>query len=432
MPFVNGVYQSNSASPMERLYGMQKRAAELAEMQRQQDMMRERQKILAEAYSPAQEEVKAIQAQQFADPMAQPNDALGVGVGAGLASAFGIAPQQEQAPSFSGIAGKPAEFDKETAIKRLYGIGDTETASALINDDYKSALSGEAGSGAKGYYGTDYTPSDRPGFVHPVQYDRNGGAVVNKEVYLPEKLTYRDLGSQDVAIGAGGEIRGRWNKDLTPAQQKEYDAEYQAFLEFRKSKAREEGQAAGQKEAGVIDKVEKAGEAITELASMVDSLKMLPQSAAGMKWEGLTSFFTGGDPKIQEALGNIDRISGRMLEYANKLPGAATDADRVLFMSSAGVMNDPDATPARKIAAAQSAIGAYQRLMAKYGARPSAASGPAPATKPPAQARAPASVPAARPMPSLPNPAQHKGRIVRDTKTGIRYQSNGSQWMRVK
>lgn len=35
-------------------------------------------------------------------------------------------------------------------------------------------------------------------------------------------------------------------------------------------------------------------------------------------------------------------------------------------------------------------------------------------------------------MPKMPPAAQHKGRIVRDTASGVRYQSDGSKWVRVK
>jgi hypothetical protein len=30
----------------------------------------------------------------------------------------------------------------------------------------------------------------------------------------------------------------------------------------------------------------------------------------------------------------------------------------------------------------------------------------------------------------MPNPAQYSGKVVTDTETGVRYRSNGSQWVR--
>jgi hypothetical protein len=32
-------------------------------------------------------------------------------------------------------------------------------------------------------------------------------------------------------------------------------------------------------------------------------------------------------------------------------------------------------------------------------------------------------------MPDMPNPAQHRGRVIEDTNSGVRYRSNGSEWV---
>lgn len=414
MPWQGSKFVQDGRSPLDRLYGYQETMAKMQAMKQQQDLMRERQKILAESLTPAQAGSMDVQfSQQQPAAMSFPQifqQQLTGGASANILGAQG--PEQVK---LTQTEAKPAQFDAESAVARLYGASDLEGAQSIVNDQYKDAMGERAGGkGASGFYGTDYTTSDRPGFMHPVQYDRNGGAIVNREVYVPERLTWRNQGGQDVAYNSRGEaVR---SADVTPTayQSFQMSPSGQASVAAATAEAETTAREKAQKKVETEDKAAKASDAITELTSLSASLGVLPPSAAGMKWESAKAFFTGGDPKIEKALGDIDRISGRMLEYANKLPGSATESDRILFMASAGVLQDPNATTQRKIAAAQSAISSYQRMIeADRRAKAGGQSAPAP-------------------MPSLPNPAQHNGRIVRDTATGVRWQSNGKTWVRVK
>ena len=133
-----------------------------------------------------------------------------------------------------------------------------------------------------------------------------------------------------------------------------------------KAKRAEIGRAEGESIVERGQQVEKAQNAIGELQNLKVALSKLP-SPARLRVEGAKAFFGLENRDIQSALGEVERISGRMLEYVNRLPGAATDADRQIFMASAGVITDPNATASRKIAGAESAIQSYQRLIQKYG-----------------------------------------------------------------
>lgn len=110
-----------------------------------------------------------------------------------------------------------------------------------------------------------------------------------------------------------------------------------------------------------------ANDALYELGKIEAALPNLPATPVGMSWENFKAQYTGGDPKVQAAVGAIEQASGRMLKYVERLPGAATDADRQVFMASAGVINDPKATVQRKVAAIQAAKESYQRLIERYG-----------------------------------------------------------------
>lgn len=138
-------------------------------------------------------------------------------------------------------------------------------------------------------------------------------------------------------------------------------------------------EAAAKAKADKTSDATSANDALYELGKIEAALPNLPETPVGMSWEQFKAQFTGGDPKVQAAIGEIEQASGRMLKYVERLPGAATDADRQVFMASAGVINDPKASIPRKMAAIQAAKESYQRLIQKYGdkaAQPAAPANP--------------------------------------------------------
>lgn len=145
----------------------------------------------------------------------------------------------------------------------------------------------------------------------------------------------------------------------------------------------ERAKADVEKDVGIEMKVDKAEDAIAELQGMESDLKMLP-SPVGMAVEDIKAYWGAGNPETQAVIGRIKRRSGAMLKYVDRLPGAATDADREIFMASSGILGstDPKVTPQQKIAAVQDAIAAYRRLIAKYGNKAPGKTAPISGAKP--------------------------------------------------
>lgn len=138
----------------------------------------------------------------------------------------------------------------------------------------------------------------------------------------------------------------------------------QNAAEFERRKALGAGEAS--REEKITESVVNAENALATLAPLRSAISKL-KSPAGMRIEETKAWFGAGNPEIQRAMGTIQQISGAMLKYVDRLPGAATDADREVFMASAGVLNNPNASPQRKMAAADAAIASYERLVKKYG-----------------------------------------------------------------
>lgn len=112
-------------------------------------------------------------------------------------------------------------------------------------------------------------------------------------------------------------------------------------------------------------------------------------------WEGAKNIRPGTAPELVKAkLAEMRQILGRKLQNV----GASLEAEGY----------DRDAI--------------RERSGGLYGGAPSAPGVPASAT-PPAQ-------PAG--MDSMPPPAEHVGRTIRDSSTGVRYRSDGSSWVRVQ
>lgn len=272
---------------------------------------------------------------------------------------------------------------------------------------------------------------DDQGNLVYVQPGGPSGARVIHGIRPPEGMTVVNAGNERVLIGGKtGREQGRIPVQVDPtaiydkneqARRQERGAQLDVMTEAKKEEIRlkNAGQMAEQKAKGeakaerdieVAAKVRSAEDAISELVLLRQALSKLPSPAA-LKAESVKAFFGMENPRIQAALGDVQRISGRMLEYVNRLPGAATDADREIFMASAGVLADPNTPASRKIAAADSAIQSYQRLIQKHGKGQSQ--------------------PQRKQVNILPPASQLPGKIATDNTTGIRYKSDGTKWVRI-
>lgn len=281
---------------------------------------------------------------------------------------------------------------------------------------------------AAGQYGNSLaTGIDSEGNLVFVQPGGPAGARVIQGIRPPEGTTVVNAGNERILIGGKtGREQGRVPVQVDPtaiytqdaqAQRQERGAQLDVLTEAQKEAIRlqnvgpmAEKKAKAERDIEVAAKVRSAEDAISELVPLKQALAKLPSPAA-LRVEGAKGFFGMENPRIQAALGDVQRISGRMLEYVNRLPGAATDADREIFMASAGVLSDPNTPASRKIAAADSAIQSYQRLIQKYGKGQST------------QQRQQVNI--------LPPASQLPGKIATDNATGIRYKSDGTKWVRI-
>lgn len=200
------------------------------------------------------------------------------------------------------------------------------------------------------------------------------GSVVWTGVTPAETFTYQDTGSEVIGAGKYGGTGKSYEKTVSTD-----------VAEKERQRIREEQRApvvaaatevAKAKASTAVEKEESAtsaADALYELDRLDKALARVPQTKWAQLAEDIVAPVTGGDPEIQSAMGEVSQISGRMLKYVERLPGAATDKDRDVFMASAGVMQNPDATIAAKRAAVQSAAASYKRLADKYGSKHSAA-----------------------------------------------------------
>lgn len=325
---------------------------------------------------------------------------------------------REVAPAVPGR--QPTLEDMQAAsIDSMFKAGDIQGAFEAM----KQARSGSQ------YGNTLATGIDENGNLVFIQPGGPSGARVVQGIRPTEGVTVVNAGDERVLIGGKtGREQRRVPVQVDPTaiytqgeqgRRQERGAQLDVLTEAQKEAIRlqnvspmAEQKARAEQAIDVAAKVRSAEDAISELVPLKKALAKLPSPAA-LRVEGAKAFFGMENPEIQAALGDVQRISGRMLEYVNRLPGAATDADREIFMASAGVLNDPNTPSSRKIAAADSAIQSYQRLIQKYGKGQQQAQ----------RTRQQVNI--------LPPASQLPGKIATDNTTGIRYKSDGTKWVRI-
>jgi len=342
---------------------------------------------------------------------------------------------QWNTPNQTGVPQSPYEMNVREVAPAVPGrqptLEDMQAASidAMFKaGDIQGAFKAMKQMRAAGQYGNSLaTGIDSEGNLVFVQPGGPAGARVIQGIRPPEGTTVVNAGNERILIGGKtGREQGRVPVQVDPtaiytqgaqAQRQERGAQLDVLTEAQKEAIRlqnvgpmAEKKAKAERDIEVAAKVRSAEDAISELVPLKQALAKLPSPAA-LGIEGFKAFFGAENTKVQAALGDIQRIAGRMLEYVNRLPGAATDADREIFLASAGVLNDPNTPASRKIAAADSAIQSYQRLIQKYGKGQST------------QQRQQVNI--------LPPASQLPGKIATDNATGIRYKSDGTKWVRI-
>lgn len=276
---------------------------------------------------------------------------------------------------------KPKGFDLAGATQYALSQGAFEEAKPMMELAKLSK--------ANDKYGNTLMPAyDDAGNLVYIQPGGESGARQIAGFTPAESLMQIDQGNRRLLVGGktGRQVGGGYQVDVDPTavytqgqqgQRQERGAVLDVVTEAEKERIRlqnaaelERRKALGAntaaREEKITESVVNAENALATLAPLKSALSKL-KSPAGMKIEEAKAWFGAGNPEIQRAVGTIQQISGAMLKYVERLPGAATDADREIFMASAGVLNNPNASPQRKMAAADAAIASYERLVKKYG-----------------------------------------------------------------
>lgn len=382
---------------MERLFGFEKVQADREALKRQQDIMRERQRILSESLTPAQAGDMSVAFQQAQQQPQSIEAMFSQAMTGGSPASIINAPAPEQA-NLQMTEAKPAQFDAQTAMQRLYGIGDLAGAAELSAAQEKQSRDLNRWSGAVTYI----EDPENPGVTIAVQPSTQG-----------DGSAYRKIGVASMTPEARARLQ---QKDEDQALERErFGVDRQKFL-FEQKKFYEGPEVQARTDA--MQSLQKNRDSAESTLAVINQIEPYLDRASGSDMEKLARkglAFAGFDSAAATADRMIDMAAAALTLTAPKLGGAASDRDVALYEQARG--NLKSGTTEQKRAAIQFIRDSLQQ----FGPAASAAAGQSAPNRQSQQA-----------MLSLPNPAQHKGRIVRDTKSGIRYQSNGSQWMRAK
>jgi hypothetical protein len=107
-----------------------------------------------------------------------------------------------------------------------------------------------------------------------------------------------------------------------------------------------------------------------------------PSTALGRGAERVAGMAGLGNEDQQNAVAEGETIASQMMAYAEKLPGPASDKDRIDFKASIGAYADPAATKAQRLAALRRAKKSFERTIQKYGSGVAPGAQAAPAGQP--------------------------------------------------
>jgi hypothetical protein len=113
--------------------------------------------------------------------------------------------------------------------------------------------------------------------------------------------------------------------------------------------------------------VRAASDAPKLFDELISAIERQPATAVGRGYEKAVGFVGAGSEQEQVAIAEADTIVNQLMAFAEKLPGPASDADRIDFKGSIGAYKEPGATRAQKLAAAKQAKKLFNRLVQKYG-----------------------------------------------------------------
>lgn len=402
MPFQNGIYQSDGRTILDRLYGLQKAESDRQALIRQQELEKQRKQILAESLMPAH--------QQELTPEA---------ADAEMSRFFGIGGQPPVAREQLAPASKmvPASFDAESALARLYGVGDLEGGNSVLAA--QKAIASMRPDSEK-WMGSTITDTDgnvwgvtekgwRPlGFKQGLtQKEREDSLRKEGQDKFERDKFYKNFNKPERVTGSNGQVY--W---LQPGQQLP-DGITAASSSSGGQPTEGERNAAGfygrmRESASILDSLEPTGKPTlgTTAASSV------PIVGGYIERKSMT-------PDQQRYKNAADAWIRAKLR---KESGAAIGKDEAEseYKTYFPVVGDDKATVAQKA-----------KLRAEAAKEMRISGGRAIENSPQKLPAVDVQQPKGQ-MRSMPSPAQNVGRTIRDTSTGITYKSDGKQWMRVK
>lgn len=317
MAFQGGIYQPDARSPMDRLYGFQKTQAEMQQLKQKQAMEKERRRILAESYSPESVIPGEVSSPEDAD--AAMSRLFGMGI-----PAAGAAPVDHASlPSATPIV-KPASFNREGAIDRLYGAGDIEGGNALVDGQYKQAMGARAaGGGTEKWSKTGRIIRDpKTGeMFSQVQSDFGNSKLIPLDGELVgQNQVIKAGGKSYIKDAYTGETREVIDSTMTPGEAADNDPVLQAELTSAKTAAREKAESGAKADLAA----EKAGPVIDKTISIVDELLIHP----GRKWgTGATSIWASSVPgtPAYDFKVKLEQLAGQtFLSEVEKMRGLGT------------------------------------------------------------------------------------------------------------
>lgn len=158
------------------------------------------------------------------------------------------------------------------------------------------------------------------------------------------------------------EIAREFIKDQIAKGQMSYEMGMRLAQEPDIAAAIEKAKAGATREFELEVGAESADTAVGILSGLESALSGLP-SPARIRLEGAKAFFGIGDGQILAKLGQARALSGQMIGYVQKLPGAATDREFPYFMASAGVVADDNEPKEVRLAAAQEAKKYFENIV---------------------------------------------------------------------
>jgi hypothetical protein len=129
----------------------------------------------------------------------------------------------------------------------------------------------------------------------------------------------------------------------------------------------------------------------------------------------------GVSTEASQAAARLKVLQGALMMAQPRMEGPQSDKDVALYREMAGRLGDTTVPAAEK----RAAVATIRSLQQKYLPQ----NGDAPIGAPSAVG---ARTPAPAGMDSMPPPAEHTGRTIRDSSTGVRYRSDGRSWVRVQ